>query len=55
LQNGGSENSRFVGDEMMMQTWRWTQIGLLQTLEVTAIGRHSRVGKSGKGRHGSFR
>jgi len=33
---GGSEKSRFVGDEMRMQSWRPAM--LLQMLEVTAIG-----------------
>ena len=34
LSVGGCEKSRFVSDEMRMQTWRWTE--LLQMIEVTA-------------------
>jgi len=33
--------SRFVDDEMIMQTWRWTE--LLQMLNVTTVGSHSHV------------
>ena len=36
---GGSEKSRFVGDEMKMQTWRQTESP--QVLEVTIIGSHT--------------
>jgi len=33
---GGSEKSRFVGDEMRMQTWRWTEL----LLGVTTFSSH---------------
>jgi len=36
---GGSENVRFFGTEIRMQTWRWTE--LPQMLEVTTIGSHA--------------
>jgi len=36
---GSSEKSRFVYDEMRMQTWRWKE--LLQMLEVTTTGSHA--------------
>jgi len=35
----GSEKNRFVGDEIRMQTWRWTEL----VLEVTTVGTHSHV------------
>jgi len=41
------EKSRFVDDEMMMQTWRWTE--LLQLLNLTAIGSRSHVGSQALG------
>jgi len=39
---GGCEKSQFVGDEMRMQTWKWTD--LLQMLGGTTIGSYSHVG-----------
>jgi len=44
-----SEKIRFDGDEMRMQTWRWTEIGLLQMLEVTTVCSHSHVGSQALG------
>ena len=48
---GGSEKSRFVGDEMSTQTWRWTE--LLQVLEMTTNGYYNHVGSQmlGEARH----
>ena len=37
---GGSEKSRFVGDEMMKRSWRCTEL-LQLMLEVTTSGSHS--------------